>query len=278
MRRRSSERGFTLVEITIVVLVLAVLLASLLGPLSVRIEQQQIRKTLDHMQEIKEALYGYAMANGALPCPDTDADGNGDGLADQDTSTPPQCADPEGWLPFQTLGVPAGDAWGYRFRYRVIPAFTVPNINAADPAGDCAPGDGNLDLCGGGSDDLYITVQSRPYTLPHTPTVIGTAPAVILSHGKNGYGATRTSSTCIPPVSPGPPPGPDCMSSAPNNTDEQKNTDPSRTAFVSRHYTASSGPCDDDDNNAAYCEYDDIVVWISPNILRYRLVQAGRLP
>ncbi len=60
------ERGLTLVEIVIVVLVLGLLLASLLGPLSVRIEQQEIRKTSDQMEEIKEALYGYAMANG--PC------------------------------------------------------------------------------------------------------------------------------------------------------------------------------------------------------------------
>lgn len=52
------ERGFTLVEIAIVVLVLGLLLASLLGPLSVRIEQQEIRKTSDQMEEIKEALYG----------------------------------------------------------------------------------------------------------------------------------------------------------------------------------------------------------------------------
>ena len=64
------ERGFTLVEIAIVVLVLGLLLASLLGPLSVRIEQQEIRKTSDRMEEIKEALYGYAMANSVLPCPD----------------------------------------------------------------------------------------------------------------------------------------------------------------------------------------------------------------
>lgn len=52
------ERGFTLVEIAIVVLVLGLLLGSLLGPLSVRIEQQEIQKTSDQMEEIKEALYG----------------------------------------------------------------------------------------------------------------------------------------------------------------------------------------------------------------------------
>jgi prepilin-type N-terminal cleavage/methylation domain-containing protein len=94
------ERGFTLVEIAVVVLVLGLLLASLLGPLSVRIEQQEIRKTSNQLEEIKEALYGYAMVNGALPCPD----GNGDGMADPlvATTTSP-CNDVEGGCRFRPL-------------------------------------------------------------------------------------------------------------------------------------------------------------------------------
>jgi prepilin-type N-terminal cleavage/methylation domain-containing protein len=242
------ERGFTLVEIAIVVLVLGLLLASLLGPLSVRIEQQEIRKTSDQMEEVKEALYGYAMAKGALPCPDTS--GTPDGIAD------PCVGAEEGWLPWQDLGVVRAGAWGSLFRYRVTQAFTIPDN------GVCGGAPADLDLCRSGN----ITIQTRGYDKPAaTVPLVTQLPAVIVSYGKNARGATRA-------VGGVPIPGPPAEAA-----DEQENTNNDAT-FVTRHYTAGDPTCEDNVPSKPYCEFDDIVVWLSSNVLKYRLVQAGRLP
>lgn len=255
------ERGFTLVEIAIVVLVLGLLLASFLGPLSVHIEQQEIRKTSDQMEEIKEALYGYAMANGALPCPDTNGDGSLDVAVP--ATTPPSCDNVEGWLPFQTLGVAPGDAWGFRFRYRVTPRFTV-----ADTIHDsCSPSDpqpSDLNLCANGD----INVGTRRYDDRNLRDLATNVPAVILSHGKNGYGATRTDGSVIPT--------PGLWSTT--IADEDENADDTNLTFINRHYTVEDLGCADNDESRPYCAFDDIVVWLSDNVLKYRLVQAGRLP
>lgn len=256
------DHGFTLVEIAIVVLVLGLLLASLLGPLSVRIEQQEIRKTAEQMEEIKEALYGYAMDKEALPCPAADDDGR----AEDCCATTPTCtgpADPEGWVPWQTLGLERGDAWGFLFRYRVTPVFTVPDDDGiCDPDDGDVPAKADLDLCDGGD----ITVKSRGYDKPASPgNLVTQIPAIIVSHGKNGRGAT--------PALGGPAiPGPGATAA-----DELENLDGDKI-FLTRHYTTDDPTCDDNDTSKSYCGFDDIVVWISANVLKYRLVQAGRLP
>ena len=82
-------------------------------------------------------------------------------------------------------------------------------------------------------------------------------PAIILSHGKNGYLAisahTGTANPC---------PSGGC------SADELANTD-GNMIFVSRTQTAAGA-------NAG--EFDDIVVWLSKNILFNRMVTAGKLP
>ncbi|MGH9958338.1 MAG: prepilin-type N-terminal cleavage/methylation domain-containing protein, partial [Pyrinomonadaceae bacterium] len=244
------ERGFTLVEIAIVVVVLGLLLASLLGPLSVRIEQLEIRKTSDQMEEIKEALYGYAMANGALPCPDTTTPPDGSSEPPC-PATPPACAD--GILPWQTLGVERADGWGSLFRSCVTPEFTTP-----DTDGTCTDPDGTLDLCDNGD----IIVRTRGYNKPASAVdMVTKLPAIIVSHGKNGRGATPALGG---PATPGP------ESTA---VDELENLDGDRI-FLTRHYTTDDPTCDDNDTSKSYCAFDDILVWISANVLKYRLVQA----
>lgn len=213
------------------------------------------------MEEIKEALYGYAMGNGALPCPDKNGDGEQDFASP--ATTPPSCDDVEGWLPWQTLGVDRGDAWGFRFRYRVTPEFTVANNLGCDDNNDGIPDnpDGNLDLCDKGD----ITVKSRGYDKPAVPPDLVTEiPAIVVSHGKNGRGAT-------PAVGGAAMQGPE-----PTAVDERENLD-GDPRFLTRHYTTDDPACDDGDPSKPYCAFD-IVVWLSANVLKYRLVQAGRLP
>jgi hypothetical protein len=76
-------------------------------------------------------------------------------------------------------------------------------------------------------------------------------PVVIISHGKNGLGAVNRTGTTNP---------------APTGTDEIANTNGDDN-FVS-HVPS----------NVVGNEFDDIVVWLSPNILFNRMIAARKLP
>lgn len=110
-RHHQPESGFSLVEMAIVLAIVALLLAGLLPTLSSQIEQQRRNETRKQLEDIQQALIGYAIINGALPCPSTQADpANANyGLADATCSANPAA---EGYLPWKTLGVAETDAWG----------------------------------------------------------------------------------------------------------------------------------------------------------------------
>src|SRR5512140_1322115 len=66
---RFQASGFTLVAIAVVLLILAVLLGGLLPTLSGQIEQRRISDTRKQLDEIQQAIIGFAISNGRLPCP-----------------------------------------------------------------------------------------------------------------------------------------------------------------------------------------------------------------
>jgi len=128
-----KQKGFSLIELAIVLVVVALLLGGLLVPLTMQIEQQKTRETQKAMEEIKEALIGYAIIHGSLPCPTTQADPANVNYGAAD----PTCATPssEGYLPWKTLGVAEMDGWGIKrtsttspwigyWRYRVDSNFS----------------------------------------------------------------------------------------------------------------------------------------------------------
>lgn len=241
--------GFTLVELAVTLFIIALLLGSLLVPLSTRVEQYQTGETQKTLEETKEALIGFALARGYLPCPDT----TGDGVSDPDT--PGVCPSVEGFLPWATINVGQGDAWGNRFRYRVAPQFTN------TPATPCTLIDGRMGLCKSG--DIIVRTRDAAKT---NPLLASNVVAVIISHGKNGYGATATDGT----VRSGVPAA---------NVDETSNANPTETLFVSRTPTTFSPVCSDGPpTTQPHCEFDDIVVWLSSYTLFNRMVAAGRLP
>jgi hypothetical protein len=174
----------------------------------------------------------------------------------------------EGFVPSAELNVPAGDAWGNRFSYRVrSPNFTWPE---SDPPillsdrvcdGDDAPEE--FDLCATGN----IQILSRGATGgagKDISTLASNLPAVVISHGRNGFGAISITGAARPPATSG--------------TDEFANTD-GDSVFFSRGYTRGSAACDDASNESVpLCAFDDIVMWISPAILNNRMVTSGRLP
>ena len=125
-----------MIELAVAVLVIALLLGSILVPLTTQIEQRRASDTRRALDEIREALIGFAIINGRLPCPDTDSDpaAAGYGLEEAACNANPVT---EGYLPWKSLGVAEMDAWGIRrtaagdprigdWRYRVDRNFAVP--------------------------------------------------------------------------------------------------------------------------------------------------------
>ena len=220
-------------------LIIALLIGSILVPLAAQVEQRKISETEKALSEIREALLGFALSNGYLPCPDkTIAAGAGtmhDGAEDVSGTS---CVATEGNLPWVTLGVPATDSWGNRYRYRVAPAFAQrgPPVLAITTVS-------TLEVC------VTNSCGSRLTTSGDGP------PAVVMSHGRNGLGAFSSITNLQNPL---PPAG----------SDERENTD-GDTRFVSRVQT---------DAGTTAGEFDDIVVWMPRGVLLNRMVAAGKLP
>lgn len=172
-----SERGFTLIEMTMVVLVIGLLLGAMSGPLLAQREAGQLAETRAALKEIREALIGFALAQGRLPCP---ADPAQTGVnAGKETLVNGQCTRSGGALPWQDLGIAELDAWGSRYRYQVTPDFAdTSNLSLAGCAGP-APVGISFALCSPGG--IIVRDSQWPIAL--------NIPAVIVSHGPNRHGA-----------------------------------------------------------------------------------------
>jgi len=164
------KRGFTLTELAVVLVIVALLLGGLMLPLAA---QQDIRNTAETQRTLSdatEALLGYAASHQAadgkpyLPCPDTDTVPDG-----SENRTGTACTGQEGALPWSDLGIGRQDAWGNRLRYRVAAAFS----NSG--AGFTLAAAGNLRVC---------------TEAACTATMATAVPAVVLSLGRNGTGTT----------------------------------------------------------------------------------------
>ena len=64
-----KQRGFTLVEIAIVLVIVGILIGGFMMPLGIQIENKRRVDATRQIEQIKEALFGFAMAQGRLPCP-----------------------------------------------------------------------------------------------------------------------------------------------------------------------------------------------------------------
>lgn len=113
-----NSRGFTLLELAIVLVVLTVLGSGALGVLRAQSEATRRAETRAGLLEAREALTLYAAVQGSLPCPDTSGDGEPDAC--------PANGVAHGALPWARLGVPGNDAWGQPLQYAVHTAFTAP--------------------------------------------------------------------------------------------------------------------------------------------------------
>jgi prepilin-type N-terminal cleavage/methylation domain-containing protein len=220
-----SSRGFSLIEMAVVLFIVALLLGGLLPTVSSQMEQQHRTETRKQLEEIQQSLIGYAIINGRLPYPAKPSIPTGTlnaGIVDPTLTT--------GVVPWATLGVKETDAWGRRFTYTATPEFITSNFT----------------LITAGT--LTIKNAAPPASSVDIATVI---PAIVISHGPNGLGAYTTAGMQVPPV-------------PATNPDEAENSDGlTNLIFVNHDFTPS---------------FDDLMIWITPNILMSRMISANKLP
>jgi prepilin-type N-terminal cleavage/methylation domain-containing protein len=245
-----NNNGFTLIELSVVLFIIGLLLSGLLTPLTTSVEQERRENLEEQYSEVDDALSGFAIVNGRLPCPDCPlgaaaaactAGGNviNDGIEDQSGAV---CAvgaavTVDGNLPWVTLGVTGTDPWGNTLGYHVEVAYADTTAEAV-----CTPASANasFSICTTAS----ITIQDKGdidvgCTAAPIPNNVATnVPVVVYSQGN----AVATS------------------------CDELENTDGDST-FV-----------DTDFNQVAATFYDDMIFWISPFVLDNKMVKAEVLP
>jgi prepilin-type N-terminal cleavage/methylation domain-containing protein len=132
------QRGFTLIEIAIVIAILGFLLVLLIGISSGLIGQQRRETTRQRLTAIEVSMALFVSQNSRLPCPalGTLPVGTENALAGVC-----QNSQKDGVVPWAALGiseVDATDGWGNRFTYRVAPELTLANgmnFSYCDPAG-----------------------------------------------------------------------------------------------------------------------------------------------
>jgi len=64
-----SDRGFTLVEIAIVLVILGLIFNQIVPPFATQLQQRKRQHTSSIISEVLDAAVGYAIAKQRLPCP-----------------------------------------------------------------------------------------------------------------------------------------------------------------------------------------------------------------
>jgi len=250
-----KSRGFTLIEIAVVMLIMTLLMSGLAPTITRQLDQQRTSETRRQLEEIRASLLGFAVANGRLPypaCGTLQANTTNAGL-ELSPASAAVCASASdiAVLPWATLGVSETDAWGRRFSYRVRSTFadategTTPSCPTSSGVSFqiCSSGDANVKESSAGS------------------SIASSLPVVIISHGNNGCGAYIPNGGNKIAISVGDSSGGDCNNAG---NDQFENSDvTANTTFVSKTFSPN---------------YDDLLVWITPNTLTSRMVAAGRLP
>lgn len=251
------EAAFSLLEVLIVVLIMTLALGALAVPLGAQVQMRRHEETRRLLDEAKEALLGFAVTHGRLPCPATESSRGAESFRPGGDASNGLCSNfHDGYLPGATLALSpldgegfVRDAWMHprnRLRYAVFgdagsingivqPLTRTNGMQAATlPALGAAPH--YLFICSRGS------AASPSDCGPAANQLTRRAAFVLFSAGANGIAV--------------PAPG----------TDEARNLD-GNGVFVSRELSGAPGD-----------EFDDIVQWVAVHLVVSRLILAGRLP
>jgi prepilin-type N-terminal cleavage/methylation domain-containing protein len=230
----AQQHGFSLVELAVVLVIVALLSGGLMFGLSAQRDAAALQDARRQLDTVRETLLGFAMANGRLPCPAPANLPNTDANAGRSPAPPCDNALQHGVIPWVTLGLPETDPWGNRLTYFGSNRFTGALAGGAQAS---------FTMSTGVPPDNAGLADIR--NLSGSTVAIETA-AVVVSHGTNGAGAYR----------------PDGSKIADGVGGELENSNATQI-FVAD--TPTPG-------------FDDQLVWISPHLLKSRLVAVGKLP
>ncbi len=266
------NRGFSLIELAIGLVIVATLLSALLVPLATQMDQRRVSETQKQLEMARDALIGYAISAGRLPCPATATSNGVEKFVEPlGSAVSGECQSMNGFLPAVTLGLSPLDGNGYyrdaygtasnRIRYAVSTSNTTFwNSTTCSSPGATASLRALTRVNGMKGDGIMRTVTQTAecaqvfLRVCTTANCSGTgnqvlsnggAAAVVWSVGRNAADTART----IP-------------------ADELENLDlDDDRDFVARERRDTTGN-----------EFDDIVLWISPSVLMARMAAAGALP
>jgi prepilin-type N-terminal cleavage/methylation domain-containing protein len=313
---RVRQIGFTLIEISIVLLIVSIILGYTVAMVPVQQELKQYREAEAEMTRIIDSLYAFAQVNGYLPCPAWTTDINdptpagtsngfecregGDASAcDGGNPQTDKCEHYFGYLPGKTLGFEGRyssvnklllDPWGMPYRYQVT------NVDGDDTDDDGASGPGTE-----GRPDFVIqgAMKAATSSTLGNPFNVGLLnPDLVICNADPSPTEAGTNNICVNAAqaifgayvgSPCTDPAVDCSPAVVLSTGKDKGS-PSATNWVQLENLDNHPDNDrvfvkasrveqgtqDSDGNAL--EYDDIVKWVSPNILYSKMIQAGQLP
>jgi len=256
----------------VVLVIVGLLLVGLLLPLGAQNEQRKVSATQGQLEAAREALIGFAIANGRMPCP---ARSNSAGAEVRNAAG--ECKNTSGavvedhyggtlsdgtvggLLPAVTIGFQpvdsagfALDAWGNRIRYAVAKTITgctgtstLPHfVHAANLKANgitCLPYD--LLICSATQAVAAGNACSAGTAVTNKEVVA----AIVFSTGKNG------------PLGP----------QGNNETENVNGQGNVNRVFVSKT---------PDPAGATGGEFDDLLVWIPAGVLYGKLISAGVLP
>ena len=285
--------GFTLIEVAIVMVIIGLALAASIAPLSSQIERSKIAETEVILNDVMEALYGFAIANGRLPCPASaislgvEAPAGGGAICTGATVP----AGAHGFVPGITLGLSGKynedelllDAWSNPIRYSVTqtdndtdntttptaPATTIPDgtmdftsVAQIQAVGidDLRP---NLFICSRFSPPLPPPPETCLPAPPINNTLANNAVVIVMSLGEDGAlpvtGADQIENSSEATL----------VAAAPPAGTGRTYPIGAERVFVSRSYkntTTGTGV------------YKHQIKWMSPNTLYAKMIAAGQLP
>ena len=239
------QRGFTLVEMAIVLVIFGLLLAALLVPIQAQRNLTLQIETENTLNVAKKALLGFAQTQGRLPCPANVASNGAESPVGGGA-----CAQQVGFLPAATLGIQPTDAqgfaldgWNNRIRYAVTQVNTAGG--AATPDFTTSNEMGNIGIATL-APSMRVCGTSTVANCTAAINLISNAVIVIYSTGATS-----------------------ALGSA-GQADETENLN--AVANVDNVFV-SHEERDNDPNG----EFDHIVTWISPFVLYNAMIEAGQL-
>lgn len=254
-QRSFRQRGFTLIEVAIVVLVVSILLGYTLALVPVQQDLKKSRQVDRELDEIINQLVAFAQVNGRLPCPDTDV-GAPDGIENFDADPTIGCTGFFGFLPGRTLGMNGNfsnggqllDPWGSGYGYAVS---------------DVESGSGDIDLVVANDvrveglsnvvadlfvcDDSTVLGNQIDCVAAGSNEVMINLAAVVISLGKDSGNIA-------------------------SNIQAENTDNFGAGVMVDKVFVFSTR------SDVAGAEFDDVVKWLSTNQLFSKMVEAGQLP